>query len=103
MIDHWILALAIGTTRGSMAIGQRTEDGSVDLHEAHWCRIGSGIGPAPAEMRLAAAADLIQQSRFLERHPQLRLQVRLTKTRPEIPLENVVLNLLESKLEDLTQ
>jgi len=34
-----------------MAIGLRTEDGAVELHEANWCRIGSGIGPAPAEMR----------------------------------------------------
>ncbi len=85
-----------------MAIGQRAEDGAVELHEANSCRIGSGIGPAPAEMRFAAAADLIQQSRFLKRHPQLRLQVRLAKARPEILLENLVRNLLGSNLEDLT-
>jgi hypothetical protein len=102
MTDHWILALAVGTTRGAIAIGQQTDGGAVELHEAHWCRIGSGIGPAPAEMRLAAATDLIQQSKFLERHPQLRLQVRLAKTRLEIPLENLVLNLLGPKLVDLT-
>jgi hypothetical protein len=99
--DHWILALAIGTTRGAMAIGQRTEDGAVELHEATSCRIGSGIGPAPDEMRFAAVADLIRQSRFLETHSQLRFEVRLAKARPEILLENLVRNLFGSKLEDL--
>jgi hypothetical protein len=103
MTGHWILALAIETTRGAMAIGQRTEGGAVELREANWCRIGSGIAPAPAEMRLIAATDLIQQSRFLEKHPLLRLQVRLAKARPEIPLEDLVPNLLGPNLEDLTQ
>jgi hypothetical protein len=53
-------------------------------------------------MRLTAAADLIQQSRFPEKHPQLRLQVRLAKARPEIPLDNLIRNLLGPNLEDLT-
>lgn len=100
--DHWILALAIRTTRGAMAIGQRTQDGAIELHEANSRPIGSGIGPAPDDMRFDAVADLIQQSRFLERHPQLRFQVRLAKARPEIPLENLVRNLLGPNLEDLT-
>jgi hypothetical protein len=102
MTDHCILALAIGTTRGAMAIGQRTHEGAIELHEANWCRIGSGIGPAPAGMRFAAVADLIQQSRFLEKHPQLRFQVRLAKTKPEILLEDLVRNLLGPNLEGLT-
>jgi hypothetical protein len=102
VIDHWILALAIGTTRGAMAIGQRSEDGAVELRETNWCRIGSGVGPAPAETRLAAAADLIQQSRFLEKHPKLRLQVRLAKAIPEILSENFVRSLIGPNLKDLT-
>lgn len=102
MIDHSILALAIGTTRGAMAIGQRSEEGAVELHEANWCRIGSGVGPAPAETRLAAAGDLIQQSRLLEKHPKLRLQARLVKARPEVLSENLAHSLIGPNLKDLT-
>jgi hypothetical protein len=101
VIDHWILALAIGTTRGAMAIGQRSEDGVVELRKANWCRIGSGVGPAPAESRLAAAADLIRESRFLEKDPKLRLQARLVKARPEVFSENLVHRLIGPNLKDL--
>ena len=45
---------------------------------------------APSETRLAAAADLIQQSRFLEQLPKLRLQARLARARPEVLSENLV-------------
>lgn len=86
-----------------MAIGQRTEDGAVELHEPVVCRIGSGVCPATAERRLATAAALIRQSSFLERHPGLPVQVRLARPRPEILLENLVRNLLGPNLESLTQ
>jgi hypothetical protein len=101
--NHWILALAIGTSRGALAIGRQTEDGAVELHEADVCRIGSGVCPTPAERRLATAAALIRQSSFLERNPGLRVQVRLARPRPEILLGNLVRNLLGPTLEGLTQ